>query len=332
MAYALIHNAIQVYFDSVLGREHEGMVAIFEAFCYLDSEGFWAVLQPFTKLLWWSSSTTLQSGTVCILLKNAPDLELVESKEFTPLKILSTKTVGTYVAKNKNIFVDEDEPAVEKPAEKKKAVSKKRPATTVAAPVVKRKRTMGRAAPEAQSLALVTVAQEAVPIQMVSAVTPPAPKLKARKRKLKLPVGSDDEIVEKEPDVENVVEQQREKTTADDVDKIIDQIITETTQMETDLEFLKEPLRYGEDDDMSGSKQPSKIIEMAEETEKDKEIEPVTNDDLSLPKSVATMPESEDIVPLIKVLELTDKSKSDEESMSIEDILKHIPVDMIYID
>ncbi|KZV24582.1 pentatricopeptide repeat-containing protein mitochondrial-like [Dorcoceras hygrometricum] len=56
------------------------------------------------------------------------------------------------------------------------------------------------------------------------------------KRKLKLPVGSDDEIVETEPDVENVVEQQREKTTADDVDKIIDQVISETEKMETDME------------------------------------------------------------------------------------------------
>ncbi|KZV54979.1 patatin-like protein 2 [Dorcoceras hygrometricum] len=39
----------------------------------------------------------------CILLKNAPDLELGESKEFPPLKILTAKTVGTYIAKNKNI-------------------------------------------------------------------------------------------------------------------------------------------------------------------------------------------------------------------------------------
>ncbi|KZV35230.1 hypothetical protein F511_43256 [Dorcoceras hygrometricum] len=174
---------------------------------------------------------------ICILLKNAPDLELGESKEFPPLKILTAKTVGTYIAKNKNIFVDEDEPVVEKPAEKKKAVSKKRPAATVEAPVVKRKRTKTeRAAPEAKSLALVTVVQEAVPIQMVSAVTHHAPKRKATKRKLKLPIGFDDEIVEKEPDVENVVEQQREKTTDDDVDKIIDQVITKTTQMETDME------------------------------------------------------------------------------------------------
>ncbi|KZV35312.1 hypothetical protein F511_40621 [Dorcoceras hygrometricum] len=115
---------------------------------------------------------------ICILLKNAPNLELGLSKEFPPLNILTAKTVGMYIAKNMNIFVEVDEPAVEKSAEKKKAVSKKRPATTVEAPVVKRKRKRTeRAAPEAKSLALVTVAQEAVPIKMVSAATPPDPKL-----------------------------------------------------------------------------------------------------------------------------------------------------------
>ncbi|KZV37564.1 splicing factor 3B subunit 1-like [Dorcoceras hygrometricum] len=323
-----------------------------------------------------SKQARVYAVQICILLKNAPDLELGESRIPTSKDSNLQNCWHVYFQK-KNIFVDVDEPAVEKSAEKKKAVSKKRPATTVEAPVVKRKRkTMERAAPEAKSLALVTVAQEAVPIQMVSAVTPPAPKCKAPKRKLKLPVGSDDEIVENEPDVENVVEEQREKTTADDMDKIIDQIISETDQLETDMEepsltrsddivveitessiavndeddnldgaeneisrkmasftapkqFLKEPLRSGEDDDMSGSNQLSKIIEPAA-AEKDKEIEPVDTEDLSLAKSVATMTDSEDTEPLSKVLELTDKSKSDEESMSIEDILKQIPEGMCF--
>ncbi|KZV42972.1 hypothetical protein F511_42484 [Dorcoceras hygrometricum] len=79
---------------------------------------------------------------------------------------------------------------------------------------------------------------------------------------------------------------------------------------------------------MSGLKQPSKIIEMEKEkeSEKDKEIEPV---DLSLAKSVAMMTDSEETEPLSKVLELTDEYKSDEESMSNEDILKQIPEGMM---
>ncbi|KZV26999.1 hypothetical protein F511_21864 [Dorcoceras hygrometricum] len=57
----------------------------------------------------------------------APDLELGESKDFLPLKILTAKTVGTYVAKNKNITVDVDEPV------EKKAAPKRGPGPAVAA-------------------------------------------------------------------------------------------------------------------------------------------------------------------------------------------------------
>ncbi|KZV22242.1 hypothetical protein F511_21393 [Dorcoceras hygrometricum] len=140
---------------------------------------------------------------ICIVLKGNTDLELGESKEFPPVKILTAKTVGKYIAINKNIAVEdvEDEPVVKKQAEKKKAVSQKRSDPTIESPVVKRKRTTEKATPAATDLALVTVAQEAVPIQMISAVTPPAPKHKAPKRRLQLPVDSDDDIVEKELDV-----------------------------------------------------------------------------------------------------------------------------------
>ncbi|KZV30847.1 hypothetical protein F511_31534 [Dorcoceras hygrometricum] len=43
---------------------------------------------------------------ICILLKNIPDLELGDSEEFTPLKILTVKTVGRYIAINDNIILD----------------------------------------------------------------------------------------------------------------------------------------------------------------------------------------------------------------------------------
>ncbi|KZV19827.1 splicing factor 3B subunit 1-like [Dorcoceras hygrometricum] len=214
---------------------------------------------------------------ICILLKNAPDLEL----------------------------------AVEKPVEKKKAVSKKRPATTVEEPVVKRKRTMGRAAPEAKSLALVTVAQEAVPIQMENGIFG-KPSL----------TRSDDIIVEITKRSISVNDED------DNLDGAENEIARKMESFTTPKQFLKEPLIFGEDDDMSGSKKPSKIIEPAT-AEKDKEIEPVATDDLSLAKSVETMTDSEDTEPWSKVLALTDNFKSDEESMSIEDILKRIPVDLM---
>ncbi|KZV56741.1 splicing factor 3B subunit 1-like [Dorcoceras hygrometricum] len=260
---------------------------------------------------------------ICVPLKNAPDLELGESKYFPPLKIITAKTVGTY----------------------------------------------GFGACDSSARGC-TYSNDI-------SCDPSCSKTQSTEEEVEAASGfSDDEIVEKEPDVVDVVEQQREKTIADDVDKIIDQIITETAQLETDMkepsvtrydriaveattrsiavndeddnldgaeneiarkmasftapkQFLKEPLRSGEDDDMSGSKQPSKIIEPAAAL-KEIDIEPVATEDLSLAKSVATMTDSEEAESLSKALALTEKpSPTDEESMSLEDILKQIPEDMM---
>ncbi|KZV55590.1 hypothetical protein F511_12696 [Dorcoceras hygrometricum] len=214
---------------------------------------------------------------ICALLKGDPVATLGEVTTFPPLNILSAKTVE------------------------------------IAAPAVKKKRTTtGRTAPVEKDLALVTIAQDAVPIQIaepISAVPAErthAKKRKAPKRKLRLSTGSDDEIVEKEPDVESVVEQQKEQTIVDDVDNIIEQVLAETTKMETDVaeQDVAEGLamrtelvelvvtRSEEDDDISGFKHSSQVIAMEGE-----QIEEVT--------------------------------KTDEESMSIEDLLQQIPTDAI---
>ncbi|KZV22039.1 Splicing factor [Dorcoceras hygrometricum] len=153
-------------------------------------------------------------------------------------------------------------------------------------------------------------------------------------------------------------------------------------------QLLKEPMRSGEDDNISGLKQQSKIIETEEETEKNKEtteiaeketdvresdvVEPVvveitktvafemenridvssitnydeepvvrTAEEKEAEKqkeieSVATeemslenFTDSEDTEPLSKVLALIVKSKSDEESIPIDDLLAMIPADMM---
>ncbi|KZV25199.1 hypothetical protein F511_21917 [Dorcoceras hygrometricum] len=158
--------------------------------------------------------TAIQCG-----LKINWNLALCEPKPFPTLKVLNVKTVGTYISKQKSIddSREENEPVAKKTTVKK-AVSKKRPAAPGDETVVKKQRTfVGRAAPAAKDLALVTVAQEVVPLQIVPVVTPPTPTRKAPKRILKLPKGSDDE----EPVVEDVVETERETTVVDDVDQII---------------------------------------------------------------------------------------------------------------
>ncbi|KZV52479.1 disease resistance protein [Dorcoceras hygrometricum] len=70
---------------------------------------------------------------ICVLLKSDPTVTLGEEKIFPPLKILSAKTVNTYVATNKTIDAhgETDEPEVAKVAiVKKKYVSKKRSVPT----------------------------------------------------------------------------------------------------------------------------------------------------------------------------------------------------------
>ncbi|KZV26676.1 splicing factor 3B subunit 1-like [Dorcoceras hygrometricum] len=110
-----------------------------------------------------------------------------------------------------------------------------------------------------------------------------------------------------------VVEDTKCSTSVNDEDDNLDgaenEIARKMTSFTAPKQFLKEPLRSVEDDYMSGSKQPSKIIEPTA-TEKDKEIEPVATEDFTM--------------------ELTKKaSTSDEESMSLEDLLKQIPDDMM---
>ncbi|KZV28253.1 hypothetical protein F511_02123 [Dorcoceras hygrometricum] len=157
---------------------------------------------------------------ICIILKGAPDSDLGESKAFPPLKILTAKTIGTYVAKNKNITIEE---VVDDPVETvaKKAATKRRPDPAVVDPAAKKKRTtMGRAAPVEMNLAIVTVAQDVEPISVIPAVTPCAQRHRAPKRKLVLRDESDDEIVY----------------------NIIKQVLTETTEVEDVETDLEEPV------------------------------------------------------------------------------------------
>ncbi|KZV17658.1 TMV resistance protein N-like [Dorcoceras hygrometricum] len=77
------------------------------------------------------------AAQICVLLKSAPNLT-GRGEDLPTTKILTVKTVGTYVAKNKNITANEDEP-VEKVV--KKAAAKRRPAPAVVEPAAKKKRT-----------------------------------------------------------------------------------------------------------------------------------------------------------------------------------------------
>ncbi|KZV26409.1 hypothetical protein F511_36323 [Dorcoceras hygrometricum] len=127
------------------------------------------------------------------------------------------------------------------------------------------------------------------PISVVPAERPHAQRRNAPKRKLRMTAGSDDEIVEEEPAVENVVMKQKETTSVDDVDNIIEEVIAATAQLEIDV------------------------------------VDPDVSEGIAMETDLAepVVARSDDItVEISKRL----TAVTDEESMSIEDLLQQIPV------
>ncbi|KZV22823.1 hypothetical protein F511_41511 [Dorcoceras hygrometricum] len=295
MASSLISNTNQVYFASVLAMDNAGMVAMFKALVASGLNGFLGCLSGIYEaaLVEFFQNASVRDGQVISTvqgklveiseevfartfafpmegqmdLNEVPkdlNLELGDSKEFPPLKILTAKTVGRYIAINEKIGVEEveDESRVKKTPAKKVASRKISAAVGDAPTIAKKKRTTsGKAVPKDKDLAVVSVALDAIPIQTVDpssaipAAQPPVPKRRAPKRKFRVPTTSDDENVEKRAAVEGIigdtavggaVEKEpvlaganivdKEMTTADEVDNIISQVITETAQMDTDVE------------------------------------------------------------------------------------------------
>ncbi|KZV26440.1 hypothetical protein F511_36818 [Dorcoceras hygrometricum] len=135
-----------------------------------------------------------------LLLESFHNLELGESSEFPPSKILTEKTTHRYIAIIDKSGAQEpaDAPAVKK-ASKKKVSSKKRPADiSLDVPVIKKKRTFKKKSVSSIST-LELVAVEAVPIQQVA-----------------------------EPSAIEEIKY----TSADDVDLIIQQVLDETREVE----------------------------------------------------------------------------------------------------
>ncbi|KZV49916.1 splicing factor 3B subunit 1-like [Dorcoceras hygrometricum] len=177
-----------------------------------------------------------------------------------------------------------------------KPVTKKRTAPITAEPVAKKKRTtVERPAPVKKDLAMVPVVQNPEPIYVVPAATPKAQRRCAPKRKLVMQQGSDDEIVDSTIHQKHSIVVNDEDDNLDGAENEISRKMRSSTAPE---QFLKDPLRSAEDNNMSGFKQPSKIneteepdvvepvaveitvttaveIEEEKETDKEKEIEPV---------------------------------------------------------
>ncbi|KZV36772.1 delphilin-like [Dorcoceras hygrometricum] len=161
------------------------------------------------------------AAQIGFLLKGIPTVNMGDGVPFPSAKILSMKTVHTYIVTNTTIDAraESEEPAMVKtPKMKKKnsstdellvdifadvTASKKRSATEVDAPIITKKRRTGKSKPSVSqaNLDIVHVAKDVEPIQIVeptkAAATVPSPvlKRKSRKRRLVLSRDSDDESV-----------------------------------------------------------------------------------------------------------------------------------------
>ncbi|KZV16510.1 zinc finger CCCH domain-containing protein 19-like [Dorcoceras hygrometricum] len=221
------------------------------------------------------------AAQIGVLLKGIPAIALGEGVPFPFAKILSMKTVNTYIATNTTIYAREEQGMVSEAIVKRKskstkksssaddtpvkviseiAGSKKRVATEDNAPdIPKKRRTVKtKPSPSQESMVIVNVAQDVVPIQVidptpvVATIKSPAPKLKSRKRRLVLPTGSDDETmgtqelakdtdeaaVKPTDEVDITIEQELAKDTdeaavkpTDEVDITIEQVLEETLKL-----------------------------------------------------------------------------------------------------
>ncbi|KZV35429.1 hypothetical protein F511_36383 [Dorcoceras hygrometricum] len=258
-------------FDAVTGDRFMLMTTImFDVKVNWSSLLFGILKEMVTPGSWQAKGYAIQ---ICVLLKNIPGLELGKSRAFPVPRVLTEKTVHMYVVINEKVGTEEvaDAPRVKK-TPVKKAVSQNRPVAVEVevAPVVKKKRTTKDKpvviAQEAVPLQIIE-GTAAVPVEQ-----PPVPKRKIQKRKRRFVLEGEDEIVDDQPAVEAVTGMQEpvieneqavtepavgtvlvepvvEKSlvvepavatmvnegpsTADDVDDIIQQVLTETAQVET---------------------------------------------------------------------------------------------------
>ncbi|KZV48855.1 hypothetical protein F511_24714 [Dorcoceras hygrometricum] len=302
---------------------------------------------------------------ISILLENFPNLELGESTEFPSSNILTEKTVHRYIILNEKFGGEDvtDAPRVKR-THVKRAISKTKSAAvdTEAAPIVKKKSTT-QSKPVSSKDTLVTLPVEAVPLQMIAPTTAalteqlPVPKRPTQKRERRLILGSDDEIADiSEPTVAEDVNEG--PSTTDDVDDIIQQVLTETAQIGADKEEID-----GGGETVSGSavgsqavdkvdefeqwlnlsyeefhaRQADRLVETASDIEDEMEsdmgnqvLPVVGGTNVVLGTNVGVQIEASPDEHLVKesMEAIKEKLVSADEAMSLEDILMSIPVDV----
>ncbi|KZV50686.1 hypothetical protein F511_28240 [Dorcoceras hygrometricum] len=251
------------------------------------------------------------AAQICVLLKSDSAMTMGDATTFPPLKILSAKTVKTYIATNKTIDArgKADDPGVAKIAR-----SKKRQLATGDEPAVtKKKRTSKRKASSSKDkMEIVSVAQEAIPFQAVEPSTA-------------VPAEQSDELTVDTIEKETV-------STADEIDNVIAQVLAETAQLEetktaereqpheTDVgeETVFEGQAVEKADEMElwfnlsyeefAARQADRIVESSSETDGEQETVAYETEGMEL----------SDVIPTVE-----EKTSADE-AMTVEEILLKI--------
>ncbi|KZV16962.1 scopoletin glucosyltransferase-like [Dorcoceras hygrometricum] len=268
---------------------------------------------------------------------------------------LSTRQINDLESSNECSSIDHQ----------KQAASKKRP--TVAAvgePVLKNKRTMKKKSGSSQeNLEIVLVAQEEVPIQIIEPI-PAAPVVEPsmeeqREATSAVPINEDISAVEQPADVETIVEAFDESSvegtaeeirppSTDDVDNIIEQVLTETVHFEADEEDngvgtsdVGDQPAGAADDSVPWNNLPyevliardsERVFETASDTD-DEEMETIDVGDQQLQTVDAAVSRADAAADYfveepVEETETEAGELSADEAKSIEDILMTIPVDV----
>ncbi|KZV22239.1 hypothetical protein F511_08304 [Dorcoceras hygrometricum] len=186
---------------------------------------------------------------------------------------------------------------------------------------------------EIQKLLLQRLLSSVAPFSTVPLLQP---KRKIEKRKRRLALGSDDaivgdpKIVAAEVAIENIVEEQRVEMPVDPVDQIIEQVIAETAQVETDVGRTNDSGPDVEDQGVKtadetelwfnlsyeefATREANRPVETGSDTEEEFVPEKVTATDVGDRTATATP--------------TADKNVSDDESMALEAILSTISDDL----
>ncbi|KZV40514.1 hypothetical protein F511_39973 [Dorcoceras hygrometricum] len=254
MASSFYSNTLHVDFESVLAMANPGMVSVFNALMASGLEGFLgcpAVIYEAALVDFFNNDSDRSQGfavQISLLLENIPNLELGESSEFPSSKILTERTIHQYIVLNDKVGAEEaaDAPQVKK-APVKRAVSRKRPAVAIAEEPEAMNIQMIEpisAAPTAGETFEQPVAEDEIhadqPADEFAGDTVVEEAVAASVDVTAENV--DEQMAEPSADVETIVEEFAEPavevtaeeirpTSADDVDLIIEQVITETAQM-----------------------------------------------------------------------------------------------------